>query len=89
MLDRIAHGEDWTSVGIPGNNTTALCHDIRAYYEEAALELVQGPPPGGRAMEDWFFTRTEAGRTVLAARAAIRESGAKFPVWFYMTPGNR
>ncbi|MGA1362109.1 MAG: hypothetical protein ACO36A_04225 [Ilumatobacteraceae bacterium] len=89
MLDRIAHGEDWTSVGIPGNNTTALCHDISAYYEEAALELVEGPPPGGRAMEDWFFTRTEAGRTVLAARAAIRDAGAKFPVWFYMTPGNR
>jgi hypothetical protein len=40
-------------------------------------------------MEDWFFDRTEAGATVLAARAAIRDSGGKFPIWFYMTPGQR
>jgi hypothetical protein len=67
----------------------ATCHDIRTYYEEAALELVDGPAPGGRAMEDWFFERTEAGRTVLAARAAMRDAGVKFPIWFYMTPGQR
>lgn len=89
MLHRVANGEDWTTIGIPGGNTTALCHDIRTYYEEAALELADGPVPGGRAMEDWFFERTEAGQTVLAARAAMRDAGAKFPVWFYMTPGNR
>jgi hypothetical protein len=40
-------------------------------------------------MEEWFFTATEAGRTMLAARAAMKDAGAKFPVWFYMTPGNR
>jgi hypothetical protein len=40
-------------------------------------------------MEDWFFEKTEAGQLMLAARAAIRDSGAKFPVWFYMTPGHR
>ena len=89
MLHRIANGEDWTTVGIPGGNTAALCHDIRTYYEEAALELIDGPIPGGRAMEDWFFESTDAGRTMLAARTAIRDAGAKFPVWFYMTPGNR
>jgi hypothetical protein len=89
VLDGIANGEDWSTAGIPGGNTIAVCHDIRTYYEEAALELVDGPLPGGRALEDWFFDRTEAGTTVLAARAAIRDSGAKFPIWFYMTPGQR
>lgn len=89
IFDNIANGEDWTAAGIPGGNTTAVCHDIRTYYEEAALELVDGPLPGGRALEDWFFDTTEAGATVLAARAAIRDSGAKFPIWFYMTPGQR
>lgn len=89
MLDRVAHGEDWMNVGLSAGSTTAVCHDIRAYYEEAALELVDGPAPGGRAMEEWFFTSTEAGRTMLAARAAMKDAGAKFPVWFYMTPGNR
>ncbi len=89
VLHAIATGTDWTAAGIPGRNTVAVCHDIRTYYEEAALELVDGPLPGGRAMEDWFFDRTEAGKTMLAARAAIRDCGAKFPIWFYMTPGQR
>ena len=87
-LQRVVNGEPWAEV-LPVPNTTAICHDIRTYYEEAALELVDGPAPGGRAMEDWFFEKTEAGQLVLAARAAIRDSGAKFPVWFYMTPGHR
>ena len=89
VLVAIAGGADWKSAGVPGGNTTALCHDIRTYYEEAALELVNGPLPGPRALEDWFFDRTEAGKTVLQARAAIRDSGAKAPVWFYMSPAQR
>lgn len=89
ILDAIAKGADWASTRLPGDNTTALCHDIYAYYEEAATELVDGPMPGGRAVEAWYFERTEAGATVLAARAAIRDAGAKFPIWFYMSPGQR
>ena len=89
VLVAIADGADWRTVELPGSNTTALCHDIRSYYEEAALELVTGPLPGPRALEDWFFERTETGRIVLAARDAIRESGAKSAVWFYMAPATR
>lgn len=89
ILDDIANGTHWKEAGIPGSNTTALCHDIRTYYEEAALELVDGPSPGGRAAEAWYFESTQAGRTVLAARAAIKEQGAPHPVWFYMAPGHR
>jgi hypothetical protein len=89
VLHAIAGGADWHTAGIPGGNTTAVCHDIRTYYEEAALELADGPTPGGRAVEDWYFDQTQAGATVLAARAAIRDAGGKFPVWFYMTPGHR
>ncbi len=89
VLHAIANGAEWTAAGIPGGNTVAVCHDIRTYYEEAALELVDGPLPGGRAMEDWFFEQTEAGKTMLGARAAIRDAGAKFAIWFYMTPGQR
>lgn len=89
VLHAIAEGADWKTAGIPGGNTTAVCHDIRTYYEEAALELVDGPAPEGRGMEAWFYERTEGGRTVLAARAAIRDAGGKFPVWFYMSSGHR
>jgi hypothetical protein len=66
-----------------------VCHDIRAYYTEAALELATGPAPGGRAVEGWFYEETEAGRTMMAARAALKEQEAPFPFWFYMAPGHR
>ena len=89
VLVAIAGGADWKSAGIPGGNTTAICHDIRTYYEEAALELVDGPPPGPRGLEDWYFEQTQTGKLVIAARSAIRESGAKMPVWLYMTPATR
>lgn len=89
VLEDIAAGTPWNEAGIPGGNTTALCHDIRTYYEEAALELVDGPVPQGRAAEAWFFESTEAGRTVMAARRAIQEQGGPHPVWFYMAPGHR
>ena len=88
-LVAIAEGADWASVGLPAGGTTAMCHDIRTYYEEAALALANGPVPGGRAMEDWYFSRTEAGKTVLAARAAMRDADVKRPIWFYMAPGHR
>jgi len=89
VLAEIADGANWKEAGIPGSNTTALCHDIRTYYEEAALELVDGPAPDGRAAEAWYFESTEAGRTVLGARKAIKEQDAPHPVWFYMAPGHR
>jgi len=88
-FDQIANGAAWTEVDLPGNNTTAICHDIRTYYEEAALELVEGPAPDGRAAEAWYFEETEAGKTVLAARQAMKDNDVKFPIWFYMAPGHR
>ena len=88
-LHEIASGLSWKEAEIPGKNTTAMCHDVRTYYEEAALELVDGPAPSGRAIEAWYFDETEAGKTVLAARAAIKEEGGPHGAWFYMTPGHR
>jgi len=91
VLDDIANGLNWKEADIPGRNTTAVCHDIRTYYEEAALELVDASAaaPDGRAAEAWFYERTEAGKTVLAARQAIKDQGGPHPAWFYMTPGHR
>ena len=89
ILHRWAQGEHWKEVPLPGKNTVAVAHDIRAYYDEAALQLVEGPPPGGRAAEAWFFETTEAGKTLLAARKAMESQEAPFPFWFYMAPGHR
>ncbi len=89
VLHQWAEGASWKDVALPGKNTVAVCHDIRSYYEEAGLQLVEGPPPGGRAAEAWFFEATEAGRTLMAARKALQEQEAPFPFWFYMAPGHR
>lgn len=89
VLHRWAGGASWQEVALPGKNTVAVCHDIRAYYEEAATELVSGPVPGGRSAEAWFYETTEAGRTILAARKALQGQEAPFPFWFYMAPASR
>jgi hypothetical protein len=90
VFDAIANGAHWDDVGLKlGAGTIGRCHDIRTYYEEAALELVDGPPPGGRAAEAWFFEQTEAGKTILAARTSMKEQGGPRGVWFYLSPGHR
>ena len=89
VLHQWAEGASWQEVPLPGKNTIAVCHDIRAYYTEAALELATGPPPGGRAVDAWFHEETEAGKTVMAARASLKEQDAPFPFWFYMAPAHR
>ncbi len=88
-LHQWANGESFKEVALPGKNPVAVVHDIRAYYEEAGLELVDGPTPGGRAAEAWFYEATEAGKTVMAARAALKDQEAPFPFWFYMAPAHR
>ncbi len=89
VLHQWAEGAPMAEVALPGKNTVAVAHDIRTYYEEAALELATGPTPGGRAAEAWFFEATEAGKTMLAARAAMKKQEAPFPFWFYMAPAHR
>lgn len=89
VLHQWAEGASWTDVPVPGKNTVALVHDIRTFYEEAALELVTGPPPGGRAAEAWFYESTEAGKTINDARLAMKDQGAPFAFWFYMAPAHR
>lgn len=88
ILDRWAKGASWKDDPVPVT-PIAVAHDIRNYYVEAGLELAEGPPPGARAAEEWFHSRTEAGKTLMAARAALREQGAPTPLWFYMAAGQR
>lgn len=86
---RIIDGEPWDSLDFPGGDVRSVAQDIRTYYEEAALELVDGPPPGGRQVEAWFFDQTEAGAVVMAARQRMKAEKAPFAMWFYMVPGHR
>jgi hypothetical protein len=88
-FDRIAKGDDWLEVDLPGSDTISSVHDIRTYYEEAALELVDGPVPDGRAAEAWFYETTQAGKTIMAARQSMKDAGVPNPFWYYMAPGHR
>ena len=88
-LERVAAGEHWKEVYGPRLDTIAIAHDIRAYYQEAALELASGPPPGARQAEAWFYEETEAGKTLAAARDALTEQEAPSGITFYMQPVGR
>lgn len=89
MFYQVADGRPWDEVGFPSNDPRSAAQDVRTYYEEAALELADGPPPDGRQVEAWFFERTEAGRIILEARRVMKEAKAPFNMWFYMAPGHR
>ena len=84
---RIADGEAWDQVGFNGSPMLTV-HDIRAYYEELAMELVEGPVQAWGA-ERWFYDKTEAGKVLLTARRTLKEAGADRPIWFFMAPGSR
>ena len=74
-MARIAGGTAWNEAGLPADPIQVV-HDIRSYYEELAVELSDGPP-GPWAAECWFFGETEAGKTVLAARRAMKAAEAR------------
>lgn len=84
---RVADGTPWKEAGIPGI-PARVSQDIRGYYETAALAMVDHAPAAWAGAR-WFFDHTEAGRVILAARAAIRDAGEKRGLWFYLAPGDR
>tara|TARA_Y100001934_G_scaffold281284_1_gene390471 strand:+ start:124 stop:828 length:705 start_codon:yes stop_codon:yes gene_type:complete len=85
-LVRVIDGTPWKEAGIPGI-PARVAQDIRGYYELAALGLSDHVPSAWSGTR-WFAYQTEAGKVVMAARAAMRESGEKRPIWFFMAPAD-
>jgi hypothetical protein len=87
-LNDIAHnGVAWDAAGLPSDPVQTTI-DIRAYYIEAALSLsdsVTSPANEAWGLERWFYETTEAGKLLLAARAAMKAAGVAQPIWFYMS----
>lgn len=81
----VADGTPWKEAGIPGIPARVV-QDIRGYYEAAAVSLAEHTPSAFEATR-WFQHETEAGRTILAAREAMKESGAKQGLWQYLVTG--
>ncbi len=87
MLDlftRVAEGEAWQEVGIPGD-PTKIAADIKNFYEEASISLMESSPSARRA-ESWFVQQTQAGQTIQKARINMKEAGANFYFWYYLLP---
>ncbi len=81
---RIADGTPLDQADLPGS-TRAVGLDIRAYYEEAALALVDHVP-GARQAESWFFRKTETGAALKRAQIALREAGETEGIWRFLVP---
>jgi hypothetical protein len=87
-LDRIAnHGVMWNEAGLP-SDTIQTTIDIRAYYIEAAMSLVEDvreAVASAWGFERWFYRQTETGKLVVAARAAMKDAGVANPIWTFMS----
>ena len=87
FINIAADGGSWKQQGFE-KPAMMIVHDIRAYYEELAFELADGPiEPWGA--ERWFYDETETGKVILEARRAMKAAEAPHPLWFYMAPGAR
>jgi hypothetical protein len=87
IFARIADGEGWQEVGLPGDPTKAAA-DVRNFYEEAALSLTEAVP-GARQAETWFVDHTAAGDVIQRARVAMKEQDAGFYYWYYLLPATQ
>ena len=87
MLDlftRVADGEAWEEVGIPGD-PTKIAADIKNFYEEASISLSE-TAPSARSAESWFVKQTQAGAVIQKARINMKEAGTNFYFWYYLLP---
>ena len=82
---RVAEGVPWKEAGIPGV-PARVSHDIRGYYEMAAMEIV-GHTPAAWTGYRWFRDETQTGAVIKAAQKSIRESGVKNDaLWRFLLP---
>ncbi|MEM7322168.1 MAG: hypothetical protein AAF531_03700 [Actinomycetota bacterium] len=84
---KLADGASLADVGWDTDQVRAAGQDVRAFYEEAALEL-SDHVPGARQIETWLYTQTRTGPIIAAAAAALREAGEDRNTWYYILPGN-
>jgi hypothetical protein len=84
-LVAIAGGEPWSGTGITAPQLGQAAADIRAFYEEVALELA-GHTPAARQSESWLYRQTEMGLLLRRAQAALKADDAPREAWFRLVP---
>lgn len=70
----ITNGTRWDSVFSDADDLLQTAMDIRIYYEEAALALVDHVP-AARSTEAWFYQRTETGQLLRNVVRILRDTG--------------
>ena len=83
---RVAEGHPWKQAGIPGI-PARVSQDIRGYYEMAAMEVADHTPAAWAGYR-WFRDQTKTGEVIRKACDAMRESGAKEPLWRFLMPSD-
>ncbi len=80
---KVAEGTPYTEAGIPGTPPRVV-QDIRGYYETAALGLSDHAPESWAGVR-WFQNETETGKVVREAQLQMRDNGAEYFDWVFMT----
>jgi hypothetical protein len=83
MID-IEGGKLIADIGWDPTTAIAASQDIRAYYEEAGLQLADNT--GARQLETWFFHQTETGQLIRRARDGMRERDEDKLAVTYLAP---
>ncbi|MEM9515544.1 MAG: hypothetical protein AAGA42_11870 [Actinomycetota bacterium] len=85
----LENGERLDDIGWDSATAIAAGQDIRAYYEEAGLQLADNVV-GARSLESWFYSVTEAGQLIRRAQKVMKEQGtADDFVVQYILPGTQ
>lgn len=84
---RIADGAPVDEAGLPGP-VRAVGLDIRSYYEEAALALIDHVPEARQA-ESWLYQRTETGAVLRNVQKSLRDRGAPERLWRLLLPSTQ
>lgn len=85
---RISSGTPWNEAGFESEaQLFQTVMDIRTYYEEAAMALVDHVP-AARAAESWLYRSTETGKVLRAALEALKSADPPLSsaVNFYFVP---
>jgi hypothetical protein len=72
----------WDDATLP-----AAAQDVRAFYEEAGVQLAGAS--GARQIETWLYTRTQTGALLAAVQTVLKDAGAEFTTWYYLLPGSQ
>jgi hypothetical protein len=81
----VAEGGDWQQCGLTASQLGQAAVDLRAYYEEVALELADHVP-AARQTESWLYRETELGMVLRRVHAALKAGGAPREAWFPFVP---